>query len=108
MSDQNDSLNDGGSSEQDGGAASAATWAEPEAEAALFEEDGADDAAQAQTQNNNVSAAMSMPAPTPAPHGSGTGTAPHRGFGISIPPDTRNQGGISLKASECAHIMLRI
>ena len=54
-----------------------------------------------------------MPTPTPqAPYVDDSNTAvggiPSRtkgGFGIPIPPDTRNQGGISLKASECQELL---
>ena len=44
-----------------------------------------------------------VPLPTPTPQAvptSTVNTVKSGGFGISIPPDTRNQGGISLKASE--------
>ena len=69
------------------------------------------------TDGNNVP--IPLPTPTPqAPYvdssSNGNGNAavggiPSRtkgGFGIPIPPDTRNQGGISLKASEFAQIFL--
>lgn len=53
-----------------------------------------------------------LPMPTPSPGaaapgggptgagGDGSGSKWKNNFGIVIPPDTRNQGGISLKASE--------
>ena len=54
-----------------------------------------------------TSVATDVPLPVPtsspgaaAPGGDGSGSKWKNNFGIVIPPDTRNQGGISLKASE--------
>ena len=51
-----------------------------------------------------------LPTPTPVLQAAPTPTVAvksgDRGFGISIPPDTRNQGGISLKASEFAALCM--
>ena len=58
-------------------------------------------------------ASIPVPLPTPTPQAVPTptvNTVKSGGFGISIPPDTRNQGGISLKASKfttlCMHLVL--
>ena len=96
----------------DGGTA----WIEPAGGTASAEFGDADVAAAPSISamadgNNNIP--IPLPTPTPqAPYvdtssngnlNAAVGGIPSRtkgGFGIPIPPDTRNQGGISLKASE--------
>ena len=60
----------------------------------------------------SVATDVPLPVPTPSPGAAAPGGGPtgaggdgseskwKNNFGIVIPPDTRNQGGISLKASE--------
>ena len=88
-------------------AADTTTWIEPaDGTSDNTNELGMDAAAAA-----DGGAPISLPSPTPqapaqAPYvddNTNVGGIPSRtkgGFGIPIPPDTRNQGGISLKASE--------
>ena len=108
--------------DQGDGTGTGTAWIDPAGGTSSTEiGDAAAPSISAMTDGNNVP--IPLPTPTPqAPYvdtssnsngnlNAAVGGIPSRtkgGFGIPIPPDTRNQGGISLKASEFAQIFLGV